>query len=248
MEINYKLTISYDGTGYVGWQTQPGKPTIQGVIENLLFKVFGKQITLRYPSRTDAGVHAYGQVASFKCESEYSAERMQKILNTQLPPDISILDVKVCGPEFDARKALKKKYTYRISNAPIRSPFYINRVWWLKYKLNKNDMLKAFDLFIGEKDFKAFMGSGTEVKTTIRNIYAIDIKQDGHEMNISFTGNGFLKHMIRNIVGTVVEVGIGRYGVQDVVNMLESKDRRKAGITAPAYALYLEEIFYDERE
>lgn len=109
-------------------------------------------------------------------------------------------------------------------------------------------MLKAFDLFIGEKDFKAFMGAGTEVKTTIRNIYAIDIKQDGHEMNISFTGNGFLKHMIRNIVGTVVEVGIGRYGVQDVVNMLESKDRRKAGITAPAYALYLEEIFYDERE
>lgn len=241
----YKLIISYDGTAYTGWQTQPGKPTVQGVIEGLLSKLFKKKVTLRYPSRTDAGVHAHGQVASFSCESEHSALTMQKILNSQLPQDITVKKVEIMPDGFDAKRAVKKTYRYLISDTPTRSPFYINRVWWLKHKLNKNNMLEAFKLFVGEKDFRAFMGSGTDAKTTIRNIYSIDFIENGDEMSVVFTGSGFLKHMIRNIVGTVVEVGLGRYTVEDVKRMLESKDRRKAGITAPAYALYLEEIFYE---
>jgi len=241
----YKLVISYVGTAYTGWQTQPETPTIQNLIEQLLSKVFKKRVTLRYPSRTDAGVHAYGQVASFEVDSDFSAERMLKILNSQLPPDVTIRSVELMPAGFDAKKASRKKYSYLISTSPTRSPFYIDRVLWVKQKLNKNNMLEAIKLFVGEKDFRAFMGSGSDAKTTIRNIYSIDVHEEGDEMKITFIGSGFLKHMIRNIIGTVVEVGVGRYSVGDVSAMLESKDRRKAGITAPAYALYLEEIFYD---
>ncbi len=240
----YKLVISYVGTEYTGWQTQPETPTIQNTIEQLLTKVFKKKTTLRYPSRTDAGVHAYGQVASFEAESDFSADRMHKIINSQLPPDITVVSVELMPDGFDAKKAIKKKYHYLISTAPTRSPFYINRVWWVKQKVNKNNMLEALNLFKGEKDFRAFMGSGSDAKTTIRNIYSIEVQENGDEMKITFIGNGFLKHMIRNIIGTVVEVGVGRYSIDDVRSMLDSKDRKKAGITAPAYALYLEEVFY----
>lgn len=241
----YKLVITYVGTAYTGWQTQPGTPTIQNVIEQLLSKVFGRKMTIRYPSRTDAGVHAFGQVASFEVESEYSAERMQKILNSQLPPDITVKSVEIMPSGFDAKRAVRKRYSYLISTAPTRSPFYIDRVWWIKQKLNKNNMLKALNYFVGERDYRAFMGSGSDAKTTIRTIYSIDVHEDGDEMKITFVGNGFLKHMIRNIVGTAVEVGVGRYSVEDVLAMIESKDRKMAGVTAPAYALYLEEIFYE---
>jgi len=245
-QVTYKLVVSYDGTNYNGWQTQADGPTVQAVIESLLDKVFKEKVNLRYPSRTDSGVHAFGQVVSFTCRSEFSAERMLKILNSQLPSDITIKSSEIVSNDFDAKKASKKRYSYHISTTPTRSPFYINRVWWIKYKMDIGVLKEALAIFVGEKDFRAFMGAGSDAKTTIRNIYSITVLEQNDEFKIVFEGNGFLKHMIRNIVGTAVEAAIGRYDVEDVKKMLESKDRRTAGITAPAYALYLEEIYYDE--
>ena len=241
----YLLTISYVGTAYSGWQVQPGQSTVQGIIESLLQKVFGKRIVLRYASRTDSGVHALGQVAGFTCESDYSAEQMLKILNTQLPNDIVVTDVKLVDSSFDPRKAVKKTYFYLISDSKIRNPFTLDRVWWLRYKLNKSNMLKALEFFKGKKDFKAFMASGSDVKSTIREIYGISFIESGDDIRIIFTGNGFLKQMIRNIVGTVVDVGRGKFEVDDVVRILESRNRICAGVTAPAHALYLDKVYYE---
>jgi tRNA pseudouridine38-40 synthase len=233
------------GTAYCGWQVQEGQSTVQGTIEELLKKIFGKRIVLRYASRTDSGVHALGQVAGFYCDSKYSAEQIQKMLNTQLPNDIVVKDVSVVDNSFDPRRSLKKTYFYLISNSKIRDPFTLDRVWWLRYKLNKNKMLAALELFKGKKDFKAFMASGSDVKSTIREIYDISFFDSGEDLKISFTGNGFLKQMIRNIVGTVVDIGRGRFEVDDVLRILESKDRVFAGVTAPAHALYLEKVYYE---
>lgn len=244
-ERTYKLTIAYVGANYCGWQVQPGELTIQGVIEDLLLKVFGKRVVLRYASRTDSGVHALGQIASFRVESDFDAEKMQQMLNTQLPNDVVIKKTELSPDDFDARRAIKKTYYYLIDTSEIRDPFLLGRAWWVKYKLNKNDMLECLKVFLGENDFNAFMGSGSDVKTTIRHMYDITLSEEGTLIKISFTANGFLKQMIRNIVGTVVETGRGRFTVEDVKKMLESKDRRNAGVTAPPYGLYLERIYYE---
>ncbi|MCX6111936.1 MAG: tRNA pseudouridine(38-40) synthase TruA [Proteobacteria bacterium] len=246
MELkSYKMIISYVGTEYCGWQVQAGVATVQGIIENLLSRTFDKRIILRYASRTDSGVHALGQVAGFTCESKFTAMEIQRILNTQLPQDIAIKAVEEVDPEFDPRKAKRKTYFYLIDNGEIRDPFKINRAWWTRHRLNKSNMLAALEYFKGKKDFIAFMGSGSGAKTTIREIYDISVFEKGDVMKISFTGNGFLKQMIRNIVGTVVEIGKGRFKPEDVEKMLKSRDRRTAGITAPAYGLYLERIYYE---
>jgi tRNA pseudouridine38-40 synthase len=246
MELrSYKMTVSYVGTEYCGWQVQAGVTTIQSVIEQLLSKVFGKRIVLRYASRTDSGVHALGQVAGFACESKFTAEEIQKMLNTQLPQDIVVKSVEEVALDFDPRRAKRKTYFYLIDNSPVRDPFKINKAWWVKYKLNKNKMLESLEYFKGKKDFMAFMGSGSGAKTTIREIYDISVFEKGDVMKITFTGNGFLKQMIRNIIGTVVEVGRGRFKPEDIEGMLESKDRRTAGITAPPYGLYLERVYYE---
>lgn len=242
---SYKMTIAYVGTEYCGWQIQPGFKTIQGTIEELLLKIFNKKIVLRYASRTDSGVHALAQIACFTHESDYSSNDIQKMLNTQLPEDIVIKEVEEVLGSFDPRKAKKKTYFYLIDNATVRDPFKINRAWWIKYKINKENMLESLKYFKGRQDFRSFMASGSSAKTTIREIYDISVFEKGHTIKISFTGSGFLKQMIRNIIGTVVDVGRGRYKPEDIKEMLASKDRTKSGITAPAYGLYLERIYYD---
>jgi len=244
-ERTYKLTIAYVGTNYCGWQVQPGELTIQGVIEQLLLKLFRKRVVLRYASRTDSGVHALAQMATFTCESDFSPEKIQQILNTQLPNDIVIKEVELATDDFDVRKTTKKTYYYLIDTSEIRDPFMLGRAWWAGYKLNKNVMLECLKLFLGKHDFNAFMASGSEVKTTIRSMYDIRLSEEGVLIRISFTGDGFLKQMIRNIVGTVVDAGRGRFTVEDVKKILGSKDRRNAGITAPPYGLYLESISYE---
>jgi tRNA pseudouridine38-40 synthase len=244
-KTSYILIVSYVGTGYSGWQVQPGQNTIQGAIEELLQRIFGTRICLRYASRTDSGVHALAQVAGFSCESNYSSDQIQKMLNTQLPNDIVIKDAKIVSDDFDPRKSLKKTYFYLINNSKIRDPFTLDRVWWLRYELNKNKILQALELFKGKKDFKAFMASGSDAKSTIREIYDIVFQDFGDDIKISFTGSGFLKQMIRNIVGTVVDIGRGRFEVEDVLRILESKNRIYAGVTAPAHGLYLEKVYYE---
>ena len=247
MELsNYRLLITYIGTAYKGWQIQPTSPTVQGTIEDLLLKMFKTRIVLKYASRTDAGVHALGQVANFCCESKYDERAIMLMLNTQLPPDIVIKSVEKVPLDFDARRSTKKTYYYLIHNSKVKDPFKLEREWWVPQKLNKNDMLSAFEIFKGKKDFKAFMSSGGGAKTTIRDIHSIDLVEEGEQLKIYFTANGFLKQMVRNIVGTVVDVGKGRFKVEDVREMLNSYDRTKAGVTAPAHGLYLERVYYEQ--
>jgi len=244
--VNYKILVAYIGTAYKGWQIQPSSPTIQGVIEALLFKIFKERIVLIYASRTDAGVHALGQVANFVCEPKYNEKAMLLMLNTQLPEDIVIKSIEKVPLTFDSRHAKRKTYYYRIHNSKIKDPFKLNRVWWIPYNLNKSNMLEALELFKGKKDFSAFMSSGGGAKTTIREIYDINLVEHDEETWLYFTANGFLKQMVRNIVGTVVDIGRGRYKVDDVSKMLGSCDRTKAGVTAPARGLYLEKVVYEE--
>lgn len=244
--VNYKILVTYIGTAYKGWQIQPNSPTIQGVIENLLFKIFKQRIVLIYSSRTDAGVHALAQVANFVCEPKYDERAMLLMLNTQLPEDIVIKSLEKVSMEFNSRHAKRKTYYYRIHNSKIKDPFKLNRVWWIPQKLNKSDMLEALELFNGKKDFNSFMSSGGGAKTTIREIYESHLVEKDDEIWIYFTANGFLKQMVRNIVGTVVDVGKGRYKVGEVSKMLDSCDRTKAGVTAPARGLYLEKVVYEE--
>jgi tRNA pseudouridine38-40 synthase len=240
------MIIAYIGTAYKGWQIQPNSPTIQGVIEDLLLKIFKERVVLKYSSRTDAGVHALEQVANFTCETKYNEHQVLLMLNTQLPEDIVIKSVEKVPLEFDSRRAKRKTYFYRIHNSKIKDPFKLRRAWWLPYKLNKIEMLAALEVFKGKKDFNAFMSSGGGAKTTIREIYDIRFVEDGDEIKIYFTANGFLKQMVRNIVGTVVDIGKGRYKASEVKGMLESCDRTKAGVTAPACGLYLEKVVYEE--
>jgi tRNA pseudouridine38-40 synthase len=243
---NYRILVAYIGTAYKGWQIQPSSPTIQRVIEDLLFKIFKQRIVLVYSSRTDAGVHALGQVANFVCEPKYDEKVMLLMLNTQLPEDIVVKSIEKVRMEFSSRHSKSKTYYYRIHNSKIKDPFKLNRVWWIPQKLNRSDMLEALELFKGKKDFNAFMSSGGGAKTTIREIYEVRLIEQDDEIWIYFTANGFLKQMVRNIVGTVVDVGKGRYKTSEVSQMLASCDRTKAGVTAPARGLYLEKVVYDE--
>lgn len=244
--VNYKILISYIGTDYKGWQVQPNSPTIQGVIEELLLKIFKQRIVLFYSSRTDAGVHALGQVANFICEPKYDERAILLMLNTQLPEDIVVKSVEKVPMEFNSRHAKRKTYYYRIHNSKVKDPFKLNRVWWIPQKLNKNDMLEALELFKGRRDFNSFMSSGGGAKTTIREIYEVSLIEKDDEIWIYFTANGFLKQMVRNIVGTVVDIGKGRYKACEVSNMLAACDRTKAGVTAPSRGLYLEKVVYEE--
>jgi tRNA pseudouridine38-40 synthase len=241
---NFKLIISYDGTAYCGWQVQESCPSVQGKIEEALFTIFKTPISLKYSSRTDSGVHAFGQVASFIAETSIGEENLRKALNSMLPHDIAVVSVKSVSPDFDARKVIKKTYKYIIKNSRVRDPLNINRVWWVPYKLDVELMYKASREMIGKRDFKSFMSHGSKVKTTIRNILDLNITITQGHIIIDITANGFLKQMVRNIVGTLVDVARGRIPVESVKGILEAGDRKMAGVTAPACGLYLEKVYY----
>jgi tRNA pseudouridine38-40 synthase len=244
-EKKFKFLITYVGTNYNGWQSQKNGNAVQDIIQKELFNILKKKIILRYPSRTDAGVHALEQVASFSIKTKYKPTEIQMMLNTKLPKDIVIKKVLEVSRKFDAQHAKKKKYYYLIYNSKIKDPFLINRVWWVKQNIDIEAMKNSLNFLIGRKDFKSFMGSGSSVKTTVRELLDIKLIKKGKIIKISFLGTGFLKHMVRNIVGTILDIGIGKIKPSDLKKILESKDRKKAGVTAPSYGLYLEKIYYD---
>lgn len=238
-----KLTIQYDGTHYAGWQIQPHKKTIQGLIQDVLRRVTQEKVDVIGASRTDAGVHALGQVAHFKTRSKISCDKFLIALNGLLPEDISVTDVREVRPSFHAQKGAKKKtYRYLIWNRCYRSALLKDRAWHVWAPLDLKAMRRAARLLIGRHDFAAFRGRLSDTKTSVRTVYEIRI--EGSPLQITVTGNGFLKYMVRNIVGTLVEVGKGRFRPQDVRTILRSKDRKKAGATAPACGLYLVSIEY----
>jgi len=243
---NIKLLIEYDGTNYLGWQVQPKGQTIQGVLEEKIGLLTGESVQLFGSGRTDSGVHALGQVAHFKTESRMNILSMQKALNSLVPPDIVIQKVEEVEDGFHARKHSKSKvYEYRILNRNLRSAFHRGYVWYIPQKLNFVEMQKAARSLVGEHDFSAFRTVGSPTRTTVRRVIRAEWKR-GRDGLIRFEieANGFLKQMVRSIIGTLVEVGKGKMKAADLRKILNSKDRKEAGPTAPARGLFLKEVKY----
>ncbi len=243
---NIKLTLQYDGTAYHGWQTQLNAPTVQETLEGAIEQITKAKPKLFGSSRTDAGVHAKGFVCNFKSETNIPIEKLPIALNTCLPDDIVCVSAEDVDLGFNSRfSAHKKCYTYYISNSKFPNPFMRNYSWHFPYKLDIEKMKIATSAFIGEHDFIGFAASGFTVKTTVREIYSLDVeKQEDNMIKITVVGNGFLYNMVRIIAGTLAFVGTGKIDPLDMPEIIKSKDRKRAGITAPAQGLYLTEVYY----
>ena len=242
---NIKLTLQYDGTNYHGWQTQENAVTIQETIEKAIKKLTGVRPRLTGCGRTDTAVHAENYICNFKSETTIPCEKLPYALNTYLPSDIVCTSAEDVPTDFDARKSAKgKTYTYVITNSKYRNVFCNNRAWHYRYALDINKMKKAAAHFIGTHDFIGFAAAGFTVKTTVRTIHSINITQDNDIIKISVTGNGFLYNMVRIIAGTLVFAGNGKINPDDIPDIINSKQRKRAGITAPACGLYLTEVYY----
>ena len=243
--MNLKLTLKYDGTEYHGWQRQPNGITIQEILEDALQKVLKKKIVVTGCSRTDAGVHAAMHVSNFKCETSIPIHKIPLVLNQQLPKDIRAVCCEEADEDFNARyHTVEKTYRYRILNCEHNDPFLSRYVWHYPIKLDVDKMKKAAEYMVGEKDFTAFMASGSSAKTTVRNLKRVEVEKDGDLITITATANGFLYNMVRIIVGTLVYVGNGKLPVSEVKRILDEKDRTLGGVTAPPEGLRLEEVVY----
>jgi tRNA pseudouridine38-40 synthase len=253
-----KLTIAYDGTDFAGWQRQTADRTVQATIEDALAPIEGGPIVITGSGRTDAGVHAVGQVASVSLESTIANDTLQRALNATLPPDVRIMRVEDVPAGFNARfDARQKTYHYTIYSGTVLPPMLRRQVWHVKGPLDADGMNAAAALLIGTHDFAAFQASGGEVATTVRELTVSRVTRAGagsaegaqgadvpNVLLYEVTGSGFLRHMVRTIVGTLVDVGRGRRRVDDMHAILASGDRGRASATAPAQGLTLWEVEY----
>lgn len=243
---NVKLTIEYDGKKFNGWQKQPNKLNIQGEIEQAIKNITGEEVELNASGRTDAGVHSLGQVANFKTNSNIEIEKMAIAINSKLKKSIVIKKAEEVSDNFHARYSCKgKKYRYVINNSYQGTAIYRDLECHIPQKLDIKKMQKAIKYFEGEHDFKSFRASGTSSKNSIRKIYKAEVKQDGERIIIELTGNGFMYNMVRIIAGTIVEAGLGKINPDKIPEIIEAKDRSKAGKTLPAHGLYLVEVYYN---
>lgn len=240
-----KLTIAYDGTNYCGWQVQPNGITIEEVLNKALKKLTGEDILVIGASRTDSGVHAMGNVAVFDTKTTIPTDKIAVALNQRLPEDIVIVKSEDVTPDFHPRYCdCSKTYEYHIINTRIPVPTKRLTNYFVSYVLDIEKMRKAASYLVGEHDFVSFCNVRTDVESTVRTITALDILTNGDEITIRITGNGFLYNMVRIIVGTLIRVGRGFYEPEKVKEILEAKDRRAAGVTAPAQGLMLMGIDY----
>lgn len=242
---NIKLTIEYDGTNYAGWQRQNNAVTIQQKVEEAIRDVTGKVSEVIGSSRTDSGVHAKGFVCNFLTESKIPSEKFKKALNSFLPEDIVILQSEEVEISFHARfNSIGKRYEYTIITGDQRPAIGRNYMYYFYRKLDIENMRSASKYILGTHDFSAFKNAGSSVKTSVRTIKEINIVEDGNMIRFIVMGDGFLYNMVRIIVGTLLEVGTGRFKPEYVVDILKSKDRSKAGKSVPANGLCLKEVFY----
>jgi len=250
---NILLTIKYDGRDYSGWQRQPGKRTVCGRLEEVLSSYFDMDIKLEGTSRTDAGVHAYGQRATLKADIKVPIEKLPKVINTALADDrlegmsdIQIVDAKDMPEGFHARFDSKgKRYIYKIRNTEDVDIFQKNYCFHVREALDIDQMRKAAEYIVGEHDFACFQtAGGNPVETTVRTVTKLNIDKENEFVIVKIEGDGFLYNMVRIIVGTLVDVGLKKIKPEDLKDIIESKDRGNAGKTAPAGGLYLDEIFY----
>jgi tRNA pseudouridine38-40 synthase len=243
----YKCIISYDGSGFSGYQVQPNKRTVQSVLEAVLAKMHkGELIKVIASGRTDAGVHAKRQVIHFDSPLSIAENKWEMALNSMLPEDISVLSVKKASEFFHARfDATGKEYHYVLLLSSKRDPFKRKFAYQYPYKLNFEAMREASNFFLGTHDFTSFCSAKTEVEDKVRTIETIDFILEGDLLTIRFVGNGFLYNMVRILVGTLLEVGSGDRKPEDIPAILGNKDRRFAGKTAPPQGLYLWQVFYE---
>ena len=242
---NLRLDLCYDGTRYRGWQRLPNREdTIQGKLETALSRILGEPIEVSGSGRTDAGVHARGQVANFHCESAMAPEEILANLRRYLPEDIGIYSCKEVSPRFHARlNAKEKTYCYRIWNSDAPCVFARRFVAVMPEPLDTEAMRQAAGLLLGKHDFSAFCSNAKMKKSTLRELYAIEISRQGEEVRLRFTGNGFLYNMVRIMTGTIIEVGRGQRRPEDIPDLFGGK-REQAGFLAPAQGLCLEEVVY----
>lgn len=253
---NIKLIIQYDGTNYSGWQVQAEGTTIQGLLEDALAEITGGPVRLAAAGRTDAGVHAFEQTAAFSTESVHGPDVFLRALNAKLPDDIRVISSEDVPDDFHPRySARSKTYSYLISQHGPFAVFLKRYSWNMSYALDCDGMRTAARLLVGEQDFSSFQASGCSAKHPVRNIIDLQIRKfDSVDfmgfcfhaplLRISITANAFLRHMARNIVGTLVEIGRGRIPAGEMKTILDARDRRAAGKTAPACGLFLEKISY----
>ncbi len=251
-----KLTLQYDGTDYSGWQVQKKEKTIQQIIEDAVYTITGERLRITGAARTDAGVHALAQVAAFKTRSNLEPQIFLRAINANAPRDIRVIDAEECSEDFHPRYGAKNKtYSYHISYRGNYSVFLKKYSWQMPYKLNCDLMRESAECLIGTHDFSCFRASGCSSKNPVRTIFKIGItefssvdfmnfKLNVPLIKISIQADAFLRHMVRNIVGTLVEVGRGQQPVSFTKEILSLKDRRFSGPTAPAHGLFLEGINY----
>ncbi len=242
-----KLSVCYDGTAYHGFQVQPNGVTVQSTMEGALGRLLGESVRLRAAGRTDAGVHAREQVVDFADSAKRPLETIVRGGNALLPPDIRILAAQEAAASFDARRhAREKAYRYFLYLDPVASPFFARHSWHVERPLDLAAMRDGLARAVGEHDFTSFRGQGCTARTAVRMIFRAELASVGvaslHAIEIA--GNGFLKHMVRNIVGTLVDIGRGKHAPETMGEILSARDRTRAGPTAPAYGLFLWTVRY----
>ncbi len=243
---NYKFLIEYDGSRYYGWQRQPDHTTIQGKLESVLCVLCGKEIEVIGAGRTDAGVHAKGMVANALLETDSTPEEIRDYLNRYLPDDIAVKEVREASPRFHARyNAIGKTYRYTCYVGVVKPVFDRKYYWGLDEKPDVKRMRQVAELLKGEHDFRNFCVNPRMKKSTVRTVDRIEITREGEYLYFTFHGTGFLQNMVRIMVGTLLEVGWGRMTPEQVKEVLECPDRKKAGPTAPPQGLCLMSVDYD---
>jgi len=243
---NFKATIEYNGSLFFGWQKQKGKRTVQGEIESALFSLTKEKVNVEGSGRTDKGVHAFGQVASFKLDSVIPVINLKKALNNLLPNDVRIKKLEIVDEDFHARYACKRKtYLYCMQVGGERSAMISNQIGYFAYNVDLGKMQKASKLLVGKHNFRGFCSSDSNVNNFERMIYSLEIKKKGRKYFFEITGNGFLYNMVRIIVGTLLEVGCGKLDETNITNALESGERKYSGQTVEPNGLYLKNVMYD---
>lgn len=243
--MNFRITLAYDGTDFTGWQMQPAARTIQGVLTAALTKLDGAPVTVFGAGRTDSGVHAEGQVASFQLSLIRTADELLDALNGSLPIDIRVLEAAAAPDSFHARRdARGKTYRYHLYTARVMTPFLNRYAWHFPYPLDPDRLQEDAGLLLGTHDFSAFTVSSTEVQTRIRTLTEVEVLRDGASLMLSFSGNGFLRYMVRTMVGALVDINRGRLKAESLVELLETGDRHLAGRMAPAKGLTMVKVQY----
>lgn len=242
---NIRIVIAYDGTPYLGWQIQPQGPTVQSVLQDCLRLITGEQITVKGSGRTDAGVHALGQVANFHTLSTIGPQAFARAFNSILPPTIAVIDADEVDEAFDAQfSSVNKLYRYRVINSSVRSPFEFLKAWHINTRLDVEMISSASSMLLGKMDFSSFRASGCVARLPVRTMSRCDVTCEGRIISFEFEADGFLRHMVRNIVGTLVDVGKHRFSTDDFAAIIAARDRTRAGRAAPPHGLYLVRVDY----